>query len=62
MQISVMLATFGKMSATFPAQASTTFITPKKDGTARFISDFWELSRDMVHKPFSMPKISMIYR
>ncbi len=40
--------------------ASPTFIIPKKDSTVRTISDFRELNRCMVRKPYPIPKTSMI--
>ena len=39
---------------------SPTFIIPKKDSTVRTISDFRELNKHIVRKPYSIPKISMI--
>ncbi len=44
------------MSPTFPAK----FIIPKLDSTVRTISDFRELNKHMVRKPYPIPKISMI--
>jgi hypothetical protein len=37
-----------------------TFIIPKKDSTVRTISDFRELNKCIVRKPYSIPKISTI--
>ncbi len=37
--------------------AAPTFIIPKKDGSVRFISDFWELNKRIRRKPFPIPKI-----
>jgi hypothetical protein len=37
-----------------------TFIIPKKDSTVRTISDFRELSKQIVRKPYPIPKISTI--
>ena len=38
--------------------ASPTFIIPKKQGTVRFISDFREVNKRLIRKPFPIPKIS----
>eukprot|EP00804_Cyclotella_cryptica_P010824 CCRYP_008760-RA/>CCRYP_008760-RA protein AED:0.09 eAED:0.26 QI:0/0/0/1/0/0/2/0/511 len=40
--------------------ASPTFIIPKKDNTVRFISDFREVNKQLVRKPFPLPKISTV--
>jgi hypothetical protein len=37
--------------------AAPTFIIPKKDGSVRFISNFWELNKRIRRKPFPIPKI-----
>jgi hypothetical protein len=40
--------------------ASPTFIIPKKASTVRTISDFRELNKHMLRKPYPIPKISTI--
>ncbi len=40
--------------------ALPSFIIPKKDKTVHFLSDFWEVNKRLVRKPFSIPKISMV--
>eukprot|EP00804_Cyclotella_cryptica_P017417 CCRYP_016643-RA/>CCRYP_016643-RA protein AED:0.05 eAED:0.05 QI:1387/-1/1/1/-1/1/1/282/1119 len=40
--------------------ASPTFIIPKKDNTVRVVSDFREVNRRIVRKPFPIPKISTV--
>jgi hypothetical protein len=40
--------------------ASPSFIIPKKDKTVPFLSDFWEVNKRLVRKPFPTPKISMV--
>ncbi len=40
--------------------ASPSFIMPKKDQTVCFLSDFWEVNKRLVRKPFPIPKISMV--
>jgi len=37
---------------------SPTFIIPKKDMTVRTITDFWELNKQIVRRPYPIPKIS----
>jgi len=37
--------------------AAPTFVIPKKDGSVRFISDFWELNKRMLRKPCPIPNI-----
>jgi hypothetical protein len=38
-------------------RGSPNFITPKKDKTLRFISDFRELNKQIKRQPFPLPKI-----
>jgi tRNA uridine 5-carbamoylmethylation protein Kti12 len=40
--------------------ASPSFIIPKKDKTVRFLSDFWEVNKRLVRKPFPIPKTSTV--
>ncbi len=40
--------------------ASPSFIIPKKDKPVRFSSDFWEVNKRLVRKPFPTPKISTV--
>ena len=40
--------------------ALPSLIIPKKDQTVRFSSDFWEVNKRLVRKPFPIPKISMV--
>ncbi len=37
--------------------ALPSFIIPKKDKTVCFLSDFWEVNKRLVRKPFPIPKI-----
>ncbi len=37
--------------------ALPSFIIPKKDRTVCFLSDFWEVNKRLVRKPFPIPKI-----
>ena len=37
---------------------SPSFIIPKSDGTVRFLSDFRQLNKAMVRRPFPLPKVS----
>ena len=36
------------------------FVVPKKNGTVRFLSDFWEVNKRLIRKPFPIPKISTV--
>ncbi len=40
--------------------ALSSFIIPKKDETVCFLSNFWEVNRRLVRKPFPIPKISTV--
>ncbi len=40
--------------------ASPSFIVPKKNGTVRFLSDFREVNKRLIRKPFPIPKISTV--
>eukprot|EP00804_Cyclotella_cryptica_P002116 CCRYP_006532-RA/>CCRYP_006532-RA protein AED:0.43 eAED:0.51 QI:0/0/0/0.5/0/0/2/0/172 len=40
--------------------ASPSFITGKQDGTVRFLTDFREVNKRLVRKPFPLPKISTV--
>ena len=40
--------------------AAPSFIIPKKDQIVRVISDFRELNKGLVRKPFPIPKISTV--
>ena len=40
--------------------ASPSFIIPKKDGTIRTVSDFREVNKRLIRKPFPIPKISTV--
>ncbi len=40
--------------------ALPSFIIPKKDQTVRFLSNFWEVNKSLVRKPFPIPKISTV--
>ncbi len=40
--------------------ALPSFIIPKKDKTVRFLSDFREVNKRLVRKPFPIPKISTV--
>jgi hypothetical protein len=36
------------------------FIQPKKNKTVCFLTDFWEVNKRLVRKPFPIPKISTV--
>jgi hypothetical protein len=38
------------------------FIVPKKNNTVRFHSNFWEVNKRLVRKPFPIPKISTVLK
>ncbi len=40
--------------------ALPSFIVPKKNGTVRFLSDFREVNKRLIRKPFPTPKISTV--
>ncbi len=40
--------------------ASPSFIIPKQDKTVCYLSDFWEVNKRLVRKPFPIPKISTV--
>jgi hypothetical protein len=40
--------------------ALPSFIIPKNDKTVCFLSDFWEVNRRLLRKPFLIPKISTV--
>jgi hypothetical protein len=40
--------------------ALPSFIIPKKDKNVRFLSDFWEVNKRLIRKPFPIPKISTV--
>jgi hypothetical protein len=40
--------------------ASPSFIVPKKNGTVRFLRNFWEVNKRIVRTPFPIPKISTV--
>ena len=40
--------------------AAPSFIQPKKNKTICFLSDFWEVNKLLVRKPWPIPKISMV--
>jgi hypothetical protein len=38
------------------------FIVPKKNDTVCFLSNFWEVNKRLVGKPFPTPKISTVFQ
>jgi hypothetical protein len=40
--------------------ASPLFMIPKKNRTVCFLSNFWEVNKRLIRKPFSIPKISAV--
>jgi hypothetical protein len=42
--------------------ASPLFIIPKKNRIVHFISNFWEVNKRLVRKPFPIPKISTVLK
>jgi hypothetical protein len=40
--------------------ALPSFLIPKKDKIVRFLSDFWEVNKRLVRKPFPIPKIHTV--
>jgi hypothetical protein len=40
--------------------ALPSFIVPKKDRTVCFLSNFWEIKKRLVRKPFPISKMSMV--
>jgi hypothetical protein len=40
--------------------AGPSFIMPKKNLTVCFLSNFWEVNKRLIRKPFPIPKISMV--
>ena len=43
-----------------PASEWPSFVIPKKDKTIRFLSDFREVNKRLVRKPFPIPQISTV--
>jgi hypothetical protein len=39
---------------------SPSFLIPMKNKTIRFFSNFWEVNKRLVRKPFPIPKISTV--
>jgi hypothetical protein len=50
----------GRLGRSPSEWALPSFIIPKKDRTACFLSKFLELNKRLVRKPFPIPKISMV--
>ena len=42
--------------------ASPSFIIAKKNNTVRLLSDFWQVNKRLVRKPFPLPKISTVFQ
>jgi hypothetical protein len=40
--------------------ASPSFIIPKQNKTVHILSNFWEVNKRLVRKPFPIPKISTV--
>jgi hypothetical protein len=40
--------------------ALPSFIVPKKNNTVHFLSNFWEVNKRLIRKPFPIPKISPV--
>jgi hypothetical protein len=40
--------------------ASSLFIIPKKNRSVHFLSNFWEVNKRLIRKPFPIPKISTV--
>jgi hypothetical protein len=40
--------------------ASPSFIIPKKNRTVCLLSNFWEVNKRFIRKPFPIPKIRMV--
>jgi hypothetical protein len=40
--------------------ALPSFIVPKKNNTVHFLSNFWEVNKRLIRKPFPIPKISTV--
>ena len=42
--------------------AAPSFIQPKKNKTVFFLTEFWEVNKRLVRKPFPIPKISIVLK